>query len=107
MRRLFTAALLVALVAVLAASPLWAKTHSFKLLKDATIDGTELTPGTYKLELNGQNQAVISRGGQVVVKARVETRPRNGRERPGSVLQAADGSIREVRLNSLVVVFVR
>ncbi|MBI4467117.1 MAG: hypothetical protein HY656_06810 [Acidobacteria bacterium] len=107
MRRLFTAALLVALVAVLAASSLWAKTHSFKLFNDATINGTELGPGTYKLELNGQNEAVISRGGEVVVKARVETRPTKGTDQPGSVLRAADGSIREIRLNSLVVVFVR
>lgn len=106
MRRLFTVTLLFALVAALAASPLWAKSHSFKLLKDGSINGTPLAPGTYKLEVNGQNEAVIYRDGEVVAKAQVEVRPAQG-ERRGSVLQAADGSIREIRLNSSVVVFLR
>lgn len=107
MRRLFTVTLLLALVAALAASPLWAKSHSFKLLKDGSINGTQLAPGTYKLELNGQNEAVIYRDGEMVVKAQVEVRPANSVVRGGSVLQAADGSIREIRLNSSVVVFLR
>lgn len=106
MRRLFTAVLLIALVAGLAAGPLWAETHSFKLHKESTLNGTELAPGTYKLELNGQNEALIYRSGELQAKARVETRPAKG-EKPGSVLLAADGSLREVRLNDLVVVFVR
>ena len=107
MRRLFTAALLIALVAILAASPLWAKAHSFKLIKPASINGTELRPGQYKVELNAENEAVISRDGRVVVKTRAETRPSSKTDLPGSVLLAADGSIKEICLKGLVVVFVR
>lgn len=107
MRKLFTTTLAIALAAALAASPLSAKTHSFKLLRDATVNGAELRAGTYKLELNGQGEAVIYRSGEVVAKARVEVRPLENGSRRGTVLQGADGSIREIRLNKEVVVFVR
>lgn len=107
MRRLFTAVFLIALVAALALSPLWAKTHSFKLLRGATVNGTQLAPGTYQLELKGEKEARIHRNGEVVVTAPVEVRPAKGKQSPGSVLQAADGSLLEVRLNKMVVVFAR
>jgi len=107
MRRLFTAALLIALVAILAASPLWAKAHSFKLIKSASINGTELRPGNYKVEMNGENEAVISRDGRVVVTARAQTRPASTTDVPGSVVLAADGNVKEICLKGLVVVFVR
>ena len=106
MRRLFSTAAVLALAATLAAGSLWAETHSFKLFREGTINGTTLKPGTYKLELNGQGEALIYRGRQMVAKARVEVRASNGEAR-GSVLQAADGSIQEIRLHKQVVVFVR
>lgn len=107
MRKLFTASLLIALVAALAASPVWAKTHTFRLHNNGSINGTELAPGIYKLELNGDKDAIIYRNGEIVARSRVEVRPAAENHKPGSVLRAADGTIREVRLDKLVVVFVR
>lgn len=107
MHRLGIATVAIALVATLTAGSLWAETHSFKLLKEGTINGTALKPGSYKLELNGQGEALIYRNGQMVAKSRVEVRVPAAGDLRGSVLQAADGSIREIRLNKQVVVFVR
>ena len=107
MRKLFTATLIIALAAALAASPLLAKDHSFKLLRDSSINGTDLKAGTYKLELSGDNEALIYRNGEMVVKARVEVKPLANGQRSRSVLLAEDGSVREIRLSDKVVVFVR
>lgn len=106
MRRLFSTAAVLTLVATVAAGSLWAETHSFKLFREGTINGTTLKAGTYKLELNGQGEALIYSGRRMVAKARVEVRNSNGEAR-GSVLQDPDDSIREIRLNKQVVVFVR
>ena len=107
MRKLMTAVLLTALVATVASSPLWAKTYSFRLSQAASINGTELTPGVYKLELNGNNEALIYRNGKMVTKATVEVKPRTNGSTRSSVLREADGAITEIRLKKQVVVFVR
>ncbi len=95
------------LVATVASSPLWAKTYSFRLSQAASINGTELTPGVYKLELNGNNEALIYRNRKLVAKAPVEVKPRTNGSTRGSVLRKADGAITEIRLKKQVVVFVR
>lgn len=107
MRKLMTAVLLTALVATVASSPLWAKTYSFRLSQAASINGTQLTPGAYKLELNGNNEALIYRNGKLLTKATVEVKPRTNGSTRNSVLRNADGAITEIRLKKQVVVFVR
>lgn len=107
MRKLMTAVLLTALVATVASSPLWAKTYSFRLSQASSINGTQLTPGAYKLELNGNNEALIYRNGKMLTKATVEVKPRTNGSTRNSVLRNADGAITEIRLKKQVVVFVR
>lgn len=106
MRRLITAMATLALVAALAASPVMAKTHSFKLHRDAKINSTQLNPGTYKLELNGNGEGLIYRNNKLVTKAAVEVKPRtNGISR--GVEFDSDRNVVEIRTKNQIVVFVR
>jgi len=107
MRKLFTSSIALALVLALAATPLLAKTHNFTLYQDGKINGTALEAGKYKLELNGDNEALIYRGKELVTKAPVEVKPRKNGSSSGSVLLDAKGNILEVRTKNQVVVFVR
>jgi hypothetical protein len=107
MRRLAAVLVLAALVGLTAASPVWAKAYTFKLHRAGSINGTQLAAGMYQLELNGQEEAVISRNGERIATTRVEVKPLSNGTSGGSVLQAADGSIREIRLKDQVVVLAR
>ena len=107
MRKVFAATFAISLVLALATGSLWAAPHKFKLHRGATLNGTELQAGSYELELNGEGEALIYRNGKMVTKARVTTKPLSNGDAPSSVLQAADGSLREIRLKEQVVVFVR
>lgn len=107
MRKLFTVTFALALVAVLAASPVLAKTYSFKLFQNGKINDTQLKPGSYKLELNDNGEALIYEGKELVTKARVEVKPRTNGATRASVLLDAEGNILEVRTKKQVVVFVR
>ena len=107
MRRVITVLAVVALVGLVATSVAAAESHSFKLLRDANLNGTQLKPGLYKLQMNGDGEAVISRDGKEVAKARAEIKPLENRRSSGTVLVGADGELREIRLNGKVVVFVR
>lgn len=106
MRRLFIGTMALALVATLAASPVLAKTHSFKLSREAKINGTQLDRGTYKLELNGNGEALIYRNKKLVTKAAVKVKPRMNGERYEVVFDT-DGNILEVRTKEQTIVFVR
>lgn len=106
MRRLVSLALIAALGLTLAASPLSAKTFTFKLGREATINGKACDPGKYKLKLNGDNEALIYKKRELVTKARVEVKSR-ARGSGTSVLFAQDGAVREIRFGKTVVVFVR
>lgn len=106
MRTLFTTTIALVLAATLAAGPVWAKGHSFRLIKEGHINDTYLAPGPYKLQLDGDSNALIYRGKKLVMKARVEVKPLKNDRIRGSVLQTADGTIREIRLKEQVVVFV-
>lgn len=107
MRKLFTSSIALALVLALAATPLLAKTHNFTLRNTGKINDTTLEPGKYKLELNGDSEALIYRGKELVTKAAVEVKPLTNSRSSGSVLLDAKGNILEVRTNKQVVVFVR
>lgn len=107
MRKLFTTSLAVALVAVLAASPVLAKARTFKLSQDARLNGTELAAGTYKLELGDGGKATLYNSHQkaALLTATVEVKPaKNSR---ASVLVDAQGNILEIRTGKEIVVFVR
>ena len=109
MRKLFTSSLAIALVAVLAASPVLAKAHTFKLARDARINGTELAAGTYKLELSGDGQATIysSHGKTPVTTATVKVTPITNGTNRASVLLDQEGNILEIRTGKEIVAFVR
>ncbi|MFQ5778445.1 MAG: hypothetical protein ACE5IP_10615 [Terriglobia bacterium] len=100
-----TVAVALALVATLVASPVLAKTYTFKLGRESSINGTKLEAGTYKLKLNENNEALVYRGKELLTKAQVEVQPApKGRS---GVVYATDGSVREIRINKMIVVFVR
>ena len=98
---------LAALLGVLLATPTWADSYTFKLSTEATLNGVKLEPGSYKLELNEMNQAVIYRHGKEVTRARVQVKPRPDHIKRGSLLLTADRTIREIRVGPHVVVFER
>jgi hypothetical protein len=109
MRRLRTTSLALALVAVLAASPVLAKTHTFKLAQDARLNGTELAAGTYKLELGDDGKATIynSHTRSAVTTAAVKVKPAERGSNRASVLLDAQGNLVEIRTGKEIVVFVR
>ncbi|HXE74476.1 MAG TPA: hypothetical protein VNN18_02415 [Candidatus Xenobia bacterium] len=107
MKRAITLLALIALVGVLAANSVAAESHSFKLFREVSLNGTQLKPGNYKVTMNGNGEAVISRDGREVAKARAEIKPIDGGSSSGTVLTGANGELREIRLNGKVVVFVR
>lgn len=109
MRRLFTTYLAIALVAVLAASPVLAKAHTFTLSQDARFNGTELAAGTYKLELGDDGTATIYNSHQKspVATATVKVKPAKNRGGAASVLLDGQGNLLEIRTGKEIVVFVR
>ena len=108
MHRLITATITLALATGLAASPALAKGHSFKLHRDATINGSQLKgQKTYRLELNGNDEALIYRNHTLVATAPVEVKPiTNGTARTAVVLDS-EGTVLEIRTRKHVVVFVQ
>jgi len=109
MRKLFTTSLAIALVAVLAASPVLAKAHTFTLSQDARLNGTELAAGTYKLELSDDGQAAIYNTHQKspVTTAKVKVTPLKSGVNRASVVLDQKGNILEIRTGKEIVVFVR
>jgi len=106
MKRAITLLALIAL-GLVATNLVAAESHSFKLFREANLNGTTLKPGNYKLTMNGDGEAVISRDGREVVKSKAEIKPIDGGSTSGTVLVGANGEVREIRLNGKVVVFVR
>ncbi len=108
MHRLITTTITLALVTGLAASPVLAKGHSFRLHRDATINGSQLKgQKTYRLELNGNNEALIYHNQKLVTTAPVEVKPiTDGKKRTWVVLDS-EGTILEIRTKKHVVVFVQ
>jgi hypothetical protein len=108
MRKRFTTSLAIALVALLAAGPVLAKTHSFTLSQDARLNGTQLAAGDYKLTLNDDGTATLYNSHQKspVTTAAVKVKPAKNRS-AASVLIDAQGNLLEVRTGKEIVVFVR
>jgi len=116
MRKLFTATFAIMLVASLVSGSVWAKSDwGFELYRTHEINGTQLKPGSYKLQLNGNNEADIYRKGKrsignwgiskkLITTATVEVRPLGNGMDPNSML-ISGGSIREIRTKDKVIVF--
>ncbi len=81
-----------------------AKSHKVEFLNKAVINGVELQPGTYKLEMNGDNKVEIYKGKELLVSAQVKVLPL-GKAYPNSVSQKSDGRVTEIRLKKERVVF--
>ena len=106
MRKMLATAFVAALTLAVCSASAFAASHKFKLSRESTIAGIQLEKGKYKLVLDG-NQATIYQKGKVVATARVIIREEQVAH--SSVLRAADGSIKEIRLRkqNQVVVFAR
>ncbi len=108
MHRLITTTITLALATGLTASPALAKGHSFKLHRDATINGSQLKGRkTYRLELNGNNEALIYRNHKLVTTAPVEVKPITDGTIRNAVFLDSEGTILEIHTKKHVVVFVR
>ena len=108
MHRLITTTITLALVTGLAASPALAKGHSFKLQRDATINGSQLKgQKTYRLELNGNNEALIYRNHKLVTTAPVEVKPITDSTIRNTVVLDSEGTVLAIRTKKHVVVFVQ
>ena len=104
MRKLYAIAMVVLLAAVFTSTAV-AKTHSFTVGSDSSAANLQLDRGTYKIKIDG-NQATIIQNNEVVGKVQVEVRKVKV-QNPGTVLLAADGTIKEIRLKNQVVTIVR
>lgn len=90
---------LMFLFMVLAVSLASAKTYSITLFQPSVVAGTELKPGDYKLDVNGE-KVVISKGSQKVESAvKVEN---NGERFRSTTVRYATGegkyTVQEIRL---------
>lgn len=105
MRKLFTAAFAIVLVATLASGPVWAKSGwDFQLYRTREINGIQLERGSYELRLNGNNEAEIYRNRKLITKATVEVRPLKKGTDANSILTKSDVIV-EIRMKKEVVVF--
>ena len=104
MRKLYGVAM-VALLAAVFTSTAVAKTHSFTVASDSAAANIQLEKGRYKIEIDG-NQATIIQRNVVIGQVQVEVRKAKV-QNPGTVLLAADGTIKEIRLKNQVVTIVR
>jgi hypothetical protein len=104
MKRISVLVILLCL-ALLIPSTAFGKTHRVQFMNDAVINGTTLDAGRYKVEVNGDNEALIYSGKELIAKAKVEVQPL-GDATPNSVAQKADGTVIEIRLKDQKIVFV-
>jgi hypothetical protein len=78
--------------------------HKFKVTLTTSLNGVELKPGTYRLNLNGENEAQIYKGRKLLVTAEVETVPL-AKATPNSLVQKTTGELKEIRLEKERIVF--
>lgn len=108
MHRLITTTITLALATGLVASPALAKGHSFKLSRDATINGSQLKgQKTYRLELNGNDEALIYRNHKLVITAPVEVKPITDGTPRNAVVFDSEGTVLAIHTKKYVVVFVQ
>lgn len=94
----------LALMVALSASPASAKTHSFELPEKAKLNGVLLSPGEYKLELNGTEEASIYRNKELIAKVPVQVKPRENGTIRGMWIDS-NHNVRELRLKNRVIIF--
>jgi hypothetical protein len=90
---------IVALLIVVAlAIPALAKpvTKSLSLSKATTIGGTQLDAGDYKLVIDGTS-VTIKQGNRVLGQVEGEWEQRDSKHDRSSVLQGANGAVKEIR----------
>ena len=104
MKKLVITTLVILVACALSSGVALAKTHKVQFLNKAVINGVEIQPGTYKLEMNGDNKVEIYKGKELLVSAEVEVLPL-GKAYPNSVSQKTDGRVTEIRLKKERVVF--
>ncbi len=108
MRRSFTSVCLIVIVATLLVSPIQAKDYRFRLSLGGVVNGVQLKQGLYTLKLGSEGnptvKAQIFRNGKPVVESSVTVRPRTN-EQSNTIMQDADGTLREIRLKKDVIVF--
>lgn len=92
------------LTTVLTAGSLWAETLNFHLFRDASLNGTHLESGRYKLKLN-DGEAEFYRDGRLVVTAKVEVRPLE-KGRLANTTKIEGGELREIRLKREAITFI-
>ncbi len=110
MLRSLTSICLIGVVATLHASPVEAKDYRFRLFLEGVLNGVQFKEGVYTLKLESEGnphpKAKILRNGKLLTEAPVQVRARAG-ERANTVMQDADGTLREIRLKSQVIIFVK
>lgn len=104
MRKPLIQAFAVLAVAFLMAGILLAESFSFELYKEATVGGTLLPAGEYRLKLN-DGEAKIYRGTKLMVQAKVEVGPSESGVRPNTLI-IERGKLLEIRRKKQVVVFI-
>ena len=104
MKKLTSITLVLLIACVLTSGVALGKAHKVEFLVKAVINGVEISPGKYKLEVNGDNMAEIYKGKELLVSAKVEVLPL-GKAYPNSVSQKSDGRVTEIRLKKERVVF--
>ena len=104
MKKLSILVILLCLALILP-SAAFGKTHRVEFHNDAVINGTNLDAGRYKMELNGDNEALFYDGKELVAKTKVRVEP-IGDSTPNSVSQMRDGRVVEIRLKHQKVIFV-
>ncbi len=85
----------MAVLAVLALGVANAATYRITLLQPATVKGTQLKPGDYKLELENNTIRIVS--GKVSAEAPVRVETVDTKYRSTSILYK-DGAVSEIRI---------
>ena len=93
-------------LALVLPSMAFGKTHRINFLNDAVINGTNLDAGRYKMELNGDSEALFYDGKDLIATVKVEIAP-IGDATPNSVTQMADGTVIEIRLKDQRIILAR
>jgi hypothetical protein len=103
MKKILIVTFAMALISLLVCSPVWARSCQFQMLTEADVDGTHLSPGKYKLILEGED-AEIYRNGHLLVRAKVEVHGL-GKGVSAHSIKIVNGQLREIRLKKDCLVF--
>jgi hypothetical protein len=105
MKKIQFLAIIATALATFSATNLAAKTYRIKLPTDATVSGQTLKAGSYKVEVNSDNEATIYSGRNLVLSTKVQLESL-GSSRPNSTLINGKGVLEEVRFGKQKLLFV-